>query len=180
MSVDMARAYLHSSPEDDAVLASCVSAARVACETYTGRTYARRRLELRWSELGPVLNVTRAPLVAVEAFGYINTAGSETLFTGTDYIVEGRTSHTTTLRFSSAFIAPADVAADRSSPIFLRGVFGPDAVTVGPVPADVLQAILWTAAHYFENRTPVMTGTTSTELPRGIENILRPYRQNPT
>lgn len=180
LSVETARGYMHSAPEDDAVLASCITAARVACENYTGRTYARRTLELRWNELGPILNVTRAPLVTVEAFGYVNTAGAEKLFTGTDYALEGRTSHTTTIRFSSAFMAPADVATDRSSPIFLRGMFGPDLVTVGPVPGDVLQAILWTAAHYFENRSPIMTGTTSTELPRGIESILRPYRQNPT
>ena len=73
---------------------------------------------------------------------------------------------------------PSDVATDRNTSVFLRGVFGPDSATVGTIPADVVQAILWTVVHFFENRSPVVTGTIATELPNGIQNILRPYRQN--
>jgi len=179
ITVETARAYTHSAEEDDAVLAQCISSARVACENYTGRTYAKRALELRWAEFGPVLNVARGPLGSVTAFGYVNADGAEVLFAPEDYSLEGQTAHTTTIRFRSTFASPSNVATDRSSPIFLRGVFGPDAETIGSIPADVVQAILWTTVHYFENRSPIVTGTIATELPRGIENILRPYRQNP-
>lgn len=179
ISVETARTYTHSAEEDDAVLAQCISSARVACENYTGRTYAKRTLELRWAELGRVLNVARGPLGSITEFGYVNTAGAEVLFTAGDYTIEGQTAHTTTIRFRESFAQPSDVATDRSSPIFLRGVFGPDMDTVGPILPDVVQAILWTVVHYFENRSPVVTGTIATELPNGIQNILRPYRQNP-
>lgn len=180
ITIDVARAYTHSAEEDDAVLELCIKSARVACENYTGRTYSKRSLELRWSELGRVLNVARGPLGSVTEFGYVNTAGAEVLFAADDYTVEGKTAHATTIRFRESFVAPSDMAIDRSAPVFLRGVFGPDAERVGEVPADVVQAILWTTVHFFENRSPVVTGTIATELPRGIENILRPYRQNPT
>lgn len=179
VSVETARGYTHSAEEDDAALETCIKSARVACENYTGRTYAKRTLELRWAELGRVLNIARGPLGSVTEFGYVNTAGVEVLFAAGDYSLEGQTAHSTTIRFRESFAQPSDIATDRSSPIFLRGVFGPDAVTVGPVPADVVQAILWTVVHYFENRSPVVTGTIATELPNGIQNILRPYRQNP-
>lgn len=179
ISIDTARSYTHSVEEDDAKLGDCVKRARVACENYTGRTYAKRTLELRWAELGRVLNVTRGPLGSVTEFGYVNTAGAEVLFDPGSYSLEGQTAHTTTIRFRESFAQPSDIATDRSSPIFLRGVFGPDTDTVGPIPADVMQAILWTAVHYFENCNPVVTGTIATELPNGIQNILRPYRQNP-
>jgi len=179
ITVETARAYTHSAEEDDAVLAQCISSARVACENYTGRTYAKRALELRWAEFGPVLNVARGPLGSVTEFGYVNTAGAEVLFAAGTYSLEGQTAHTTTIRLRESFAKPSDIATDRSSPIFLRGVFGPDMGTVGPIPADVIQAILWTVVHYFENRSPVVTGTIATELPNGIQNILRPYRQNP-
>lgn len=179
ISIETARAYTHSAEEDDEVLAMCISSARAACENYTGRTYAKRTLELRWAELGRSLNVTRGPLGSVTEFGYVNTSGAEILFAPGEYSIEGRTAHTTTIRFAESFAPPSGIAIDRSSSIFLRGVFGPDATTVGLVPADVVQAILWTAVHYFENRAPVVTGTIATELPRGIENILRPYRHNP-
>lgn len=178
ITVEIARAYTHSAEEDDAVLEQCIKSARVACENYTGRTYAKRSLELRWSELGRVLNVARGPLGAVTEFGYVNTSGDEVLFSSSDYTLEGKTAHTTTIRFRDSFAQPSDVATDRNTPVFLRGVFGPDSATVGTIPADVVQAILWTVVHFFENRSPVVTGTIATELPNGIQNILRPYRQN--
>jgi len=179
VSVETARSYLRSSSADDTVLAMCISAARRACENYTGRTYAKRTLELRWAELGNVLAVSRGPLGSVTEFGYVNTTGTETLFTSSDYSLEGKTAHSTTIRFRESFTAPSDIATDRSSPIFLRGMFGPDATTVGAIPADVTQAILWTTEHFFDNRNVVITGTIATELPRGIENVLRPHRHNP-
>lgn len=179
VSVETARSYTHSAEEDDAILETCIKSARVACENYTGRTYAKRTLELRWAELGSVLNVARGPLGSITAFGYVNTSGDEVLFAEDSYSIEGQMAHSTTIRFRESFTQPSNIATDRSSPIFLRGVFGPDAEKVGPIPADVVQAILWTAAHYFENRSPVVTGTIATELPNGIQNILRPYRQNP-
>lgn len=179
VSVETARGYTHSAEEDDAALETCIKSARVACENYTGRTYAKRTLELRWPELGRALNVTRGPIGSVTEFGYVNTAGAEVLFAAGDYSLEGQTAHSTTIRFRESFAQPSDIATDRSSPVFLRGVFGPDMDTVGPIPADVVQAILWTVVHYFENRSPVVTGTIATELPNGIQNILRPYRQNP-
>lgn len=179
VSVETARAYLHSSSADDGVLAICIAAARHACENYTGRTYAKRALELRWAELGNVLAVARGPLGSVTEFGYVNAAGTEAMFTAGDYSLEGKTAHATTIRFRESFAYPSDIATDRGSPVFLRGVFGPDAATVGAIPPDVIQAILWTACHYFENRLPEVTGTITTELKNGIQNILRPYRQNP-
>lgn len=179
ISVETARSYLHSATQDDTVLALCIASARRDCEKYTGRTYAKRTLELRWAELGNVLAVWRGPLGAVTEFGYVNTSGVEVLFTAGDYSLEGKTAHTTTIRFREAFAYPSDIATDRSSPVFLRGVFGPDSATVGAIPPDVIQAILWTACHYFENRLPEVTGTITTELKNGIQNILRPYRQNP-
>lgn len=179
VSVETARSYTHSAEEDDAELERTIKAARVACENYTGRTYAKRTLELRWAELGRVLNVARGPIGSVTEFGYVNTAGAEVLFAAGSYSLEGQMAHSTMIRFRESFAQPSDIATDRSSPIFLRGVFGPDMDTVGPLPADVVQALLWTAVHYFENRSPVVTGTIATELPNGIQNILRPYRQNP-
>lgn len=179
VSIDTARSYTHSAEEDDVELERCISSARVACENYTGRTYAKRTLELRWSELGRILNVARGPLGSVTEFGYVNTAGVDVLFASGDYSLEGQTAHSTTIRFRESFAQPTDIATDRSSPVFLRGVFGPDMDTVGPIPPDVVQAILWAVVHYFENRSPVVTGTIATELPNGIQNILRPYRQNP-
>lgn len=179
VAVATARAYVRSAEADDANLARCVAAARAACERFTNRTLAKRSRELRWDRLGQVLSVSQGPLGSISQFGYVNTAGAETLFQTSDYTLEGQLAHATTIRFRENFTAPSDIAADRTNPIFLRGVFGPDAATVGLLPPDVEQAILWTAEHFFDNRNVVITGTIATDLPRGVENVLAPYRHNP-
>ncbi|WP_114286019.1 head-tail connector protein [Candidatus Halocynthiibacter alkanivorans] len=40
------------------------------------------------------------------------------------------------------------------------------------VPADLVAAVTLLVGHYFENREAVVTGTTATELPMGVERIL--------
>jgi uncharacterized phiE125 gp8 family phage protein len=177
--VETARTYVRSVEADDANLSRCISAARAACERFTNRTLAKRSRELRWERIGQVLSVSQGPLGSITEFGYVNTAGAEALFHPSDYTLEGQLAHTTTIRFREHFTAPSDIATDRTAPIFLRGVFGPDVTTVGNLPPDVEQAILWTTEHFFDNRNVVITGTIATDLPRGVEHVLAPYRHNP-
>lgn len=179
VDVATARSYVRSVTADDVNLTRCIAAARSACERFTNRTLAKRSRELRWERLGQVLSVSQGPLGSITAFGYVNTSGVDTLFQSTDYTLEGQLAHTTTIRFREHFATPSDIATDRSTPIFLRGVFGPDATTVGDLPPDVVQAILWTTEHFFDNRNVVITGTIATDLPRGVESVLAPYRHNP-
>jgi hypothetical protein len=45
-----------------------------------------------------------------------------------------------------------------------------------PVPADVKQAILQLAAHFYANREAAIIGSSGNELPFGVADLLRPYR----
>ena len=49
-------------------------------------------------------------------------------------------------------------------------------VAFASVPTDIKQSILLLAAHWFENREQVITGTTATELPMGVGFIWDNYR----
>ena len=44
------------------------------------------------------------------------------------------------------------------------------------VPAPILTAIRWMVAHLYEQRQPVVAGSTVIELPMGLYAILNPYR----
>jgi hypothetical protein len=48
--------------------------------------------------------------------------------------------------------------------------------TAGAVNPQINLAILLAFVNYYENRTPVVTGTIATELPLSIRNILRAQR----
>lgn len=176
ITVEIARGYLHSAEQDYEALAICIAAARAKCEAFTNRTFAKRKLELRWAKFGRLLGVTNGPLSEIDEIGYVNTSGDEVTFAADEYLIEGQHAHNTAIRFRRSFIEPNDIATDISSPIFLRGTFGPDPETVGNLPADIVQALLWATSHFFENRNPVVTGT---ELPLGVENVLTPHRRNP-
>lgn len=48
--------------------------------------------------------------------------------------------------------------------------------TYDPVPAPLQEAVAQLAAHFYENREAVVTGTIATELPWGVGSILDAYR----
>lgn len=48
------------------------------------------------------------------------------------------------------------------------------------IPADVKQAILQVAAHYYQNREAALIGVNAYDLPYGIDELLRKYRREVT
>lgn len=55
-------------------------------------------------------------------------------------------------------------------------MLGKQLADIDPMPADIKQAILQLAAHFFSNREAVLVGTGSNEIPYGVADLLRPYR----
>ncbi|WP_275788579.1 head-tail connector protein [Pararhizobium gei] len=45
------------------------------------------------------------------------------------------------------------------------------------VPADLQEAILQLVAHWYENREAVLVGFSSQNLPNGLDDIIREYRE---
>lgn len=178
ITVEALRKYIHSAEEDDDALAGCISSSREKCEAFTGRTFAKRQLELRWAKLGRLLIVSNGPLSEIDEIGYVNTSGEEVTFADEEYLIEGQHAHSTAIRFRATFVEPNDIATDMSAPIFLRGTFGPDPETVGNLPSDIVQAIMWEAAFYAQNGDPEQIKTEA-GVTRPVENLLSPHRHNP-
>jgi hypothetical protein len=49
-----------------------------------------------------------------------------------------------------------------------------------PLPADIKQAVLQLAAHFYANREAVLVGTSGSEIPYGVAETLRNYRREVT
>lgn len=55
-------------------------------------------------------------------------------------------------------------------------MLGKPLADLAPVPADVKQAVLLLAAHFYDNREAVLVGTSANDLPYGVADLLRKYR----
>lgn len=52
-----------------------------------------------------------------------------------------------------------------------------DPVTYADAPADLREAILMLAAHFYENREAVLVGVGASPLPFGYEHLINPHRK---
>lgn len=71
----------------------------------------------------------------------------------------------------SGFAVPLE--ADARVEIEFQAGFGASA---DAVPAPIRHALQMLIAHWYENREPVMVGTSATKIPQAVSNLLAPYR----
>jgi uncharacterized phage protein (predicted DNA packaging) len=48
---------------------------------------------------------------------------------------------------------------------------------IDPLPATLDEAVLQLAAHWYENREAVLVGASAAEIPFGVRDLIRPYRE---
>ena len=58
-----------------------------------------------------------------------------------------------------------------------RDLAADDPVTYEAAPADLREAILLLAAHFYENREAVLVGVGAEELPFGYEHLIQSHRR---
>ncbi|UVC10185.1 phage gp6-like head-tail connector protein [Rhizobium sp. TH2] len=60
------------------------------------------------------------------------------------------------------------------------GMLGKPLADLAPVPSDVKHAVLLLAAHFYSSREAVLIGTSVNDLPYGVADLLRNYREEVT
>ncbi len=154
----------------DEVLKGFLRAAIAAIEARTGKVLIER--EFSWSlngwrdAAGEVLPV--APVVAIDAVTVTDTAGAETLAATDAYRLE-RDSQRPRLRPFAAAL-PAIATGGSVKIDFTAGM----AADWGGLPADLGQAVLLLAAHYYEYRDETALGDGC--MPFGVTSLIQRYR----
>lgn len=54
---------------------------------------------------------------------------------------------------------------------------GKDLAEFDPIPATLTEAVLQLAAHWYEQREAVLIGIGANEVPFGVRELIRPYRE---
>lgn len=154
----------------DAVVRSFLYAAMVAVEARTGKALIAR--EFSWSVNGwrgidaHVMPV--APVMAISAVVQVGRNGSETEVGAGEYWL-ARDMQQPRLRSASSAL-PSVPAGGAVKVSFVVG-FGPD---WGSLPADLAQAVLMLAAHYYEYRNYM--GLSGECMPFGVSSLIERYK----
>lgn len=154
----------------DAVLVSFLRAAIAAVEARTGKVLIERDFTLSIGALAAADAVVLpvAPVVAVSGVSLVNRTGAETDVAADAYWLE-RDAHRPRVR-SVAHSLPTIPAAGAMYISFAAG-FG---MAWSDIPADLAQAVMLLAAHYYEfrNETTLSEGC----MPFGVTSLIERYK----
>jgi uncharacterized phiE125 gp8 family phage protein len=151
--------------DDDTVLGHLLTSARQACEEYTGRLFGSGSVTFYLDSFEDSSFIA-GPVTAISSVTY--------------YDVDNVLQTLSTARWYADLVSyPQRIAFDAPPAVYLER-FGQViiATTAGhsTVPGPVLQAMRMLAAHFYDNRQAVITGTIATEMPLAVHALLAPYR----
>ena len=154
---------------NDPILETYLRAAIAAVEARSSKVLIRRRFSAvfyRWScSEGQVLPI--APVTSIESVTLKPATGTPVLVDPTEYLLETDT-HCPLLRPTGT--ALPSIAAGGSAHVTFFAGYSPD---WNAVPPALAQAVMMTAANFFEHRTGV--GETAA-MPFGVEVLIAPFQ----
>jgi uncharacterized phiE125 gp8 family phage protein len=188
VSLDEMRAHLRVDYDDeDALIRGYISAARQRLEKRCGRAFVQQTWELQTCEFEDSFEIPKPPTVSITSVTYLDRDQVEQTVGSANYaLVNGGDWASSLILVGSAW--PSDLA-ERPDAVRIRFVAGwaPDGVVdpvtdpddyVANVPFDVKQAILFMAAHLYENRQSVALTPVRQEIqevPSTVDDYIAPY-----
>ncbi|MEL6840854.1 MAG: head-tail connector protein [Pseudomonadota bacterium] len=154
----------------DPVLENYLRAAMAAIEARTGKILIEREFSwtlTAWRD-GRRQPLPVAPVNAISAVMLIDMNGDETFADGDAWYLEPDSQRPSLKAVANCL---PSVPVNGSVRIGLLAGFGPE---WGDLPADLAQAVMMLAAHYYEYRHDVVQGTPA--MPFGVSSLIERYR----
>jgi uncharacterized phiE125 gp8 family phage protein len=179
LSVDDIKAHCRIDYDDeDALLASYITAARQLIEEDLSRALITQTLELGLDDFPRTdrIRIPRGNLQEIVSVKYRDATEQQfTMTAGADYLVN-QYAEPAEIVLPFGHVWPS-VVLSTSSPVAIQFVSGwADAASV---PGPIKHAMRMTIADWVENREDIVIGKTSavaTKLPNGVERLLASYR----
>ena len=177
LPVELADLKLQCGVEDssfDTLLTMHLTAAVRHVERVLDRALGTQVWQLSLDAFADVIELPRGPVLEVvdDGFTYLDSDLTTQPVPDAAYTLD-LVSSPQRLVLNSGESWPANVA-DRVNAVTVRFEAGYTAATL---PADLQQAILMLAAHWFENRSAVNVGNIVNEVPLGFDALLWPFRR---
>ena len=157
------------------LIVSYIQSAREYCENYQNRTYLTKKLKLIKNNIHLPLEIPLPPLQEVEKIEFQKKDGSFVEWSTDNYVVD-TSGEFGWIRTAETYTLPDINFADnnRFQITFYAGHENRDDVS-----PRIKNAIKLMVTHWFENRTPVVIGTISTEVEFTIHSLLASDRVVP-
>ena len=175
ITLEEAKAQLRlDTDEDDALVVRLIKAARTWVEGQTKKALKAQTwdqtIDWQWpfKDSIPWITLEKNPVQSVTSITYVDGSSPNPTLAASDYIAVSREHH--------SYITPAYGVTWPT----LRYV--PEAITVrfvagySEVPEPLKHAIAMLVAHWYENREPVIVGTSAANIPLAVEAMISPYR----
>lgn len=162
------------SPQTAKQITRLIKAAVRFFEEYTGRALLRQRWQLRldgFPSQGGAIGLERPPVLSVDRIEFIDTEMVKQTLDPECYELDPQ-SEIDWLVPAYGFVWPETL--DKVNAVSVEFTTG--FAAAGVVDENIQIALLLCIGHWFENREAVITGTTATSLPLGVEDLLAPYR----
>jgi uncharacterized phiE125 gp8 family phage protein len=154
--------------EDDALISSYIAAAINQAENYINSEILEKKFTITSVSFDGVLNFKRQKLQSIESIAYKDAAGVSQTITANNYSIQTVDSFENTIVFNEDFVFPILKKYDQSA-VTLKIVVG---YPIGKVPKVILQAIILTVSHFYENRVDYVK-----EKGTAAEVLLQQYRR---
>lgn len=151
---------------DDALVQAYIEAAREHVENRTGRTLVTTSRTEYFDAWQDEFVLMWAPVISVTTLKYVDLDGTLTTLASTVYRVDTASLRArVTLEYDQTW---PDARAVQNAIQFVYS-------TGATVPAALKQAVLLTAAHWYENRAPVGPGSLA-DMPHMVDALVNPHR----
>ena len=178
-----AKAHLRvTHSNDDTYINSLIAASRQTLEQIMNRVFISQTWTEYFDEFpveGCAIELSRPPLISITSIQYYDESDVLQTWSNTKYTVDtdsykGRVYPTRLESYPSARLYPKSVIVtyvagyqdSAASPVDLAD----------NVPEPIKQALLILIAHLYENREPVIVGTSVVDVPMSIQALIAPYR----
>ena len=177
LSLAEAKAHLRiptGDTEDDAYIASLISAAREYAEGYTKRAISTQTCVYTLDSFPSVIDLPRCPVQSVTSIEYVDTDGDTQAVASYQSDLIG----TATARLKPAYNAswPDTRAVTNAVTITYEAGYGATGDSPDTVPTSIKQALLLIIGSLYENRENEITGTIVSDVPFNAQCLLDLYR----
>jgi uncharacterized phiE125 gp8 family phage protein len=172
--VTTAEAKVHCRVEgadSDEYLAQLVTDARRHVEDITGRALINQTWTAKADRFDECFELRHNPVSSVSSVTYVDTDGVTQTATGSLYTAD--TDHLPA-RVYLAYGQSWPSTRSQRKAVTITYVAGYGAAA-SAVPGPLKHAIKFLVGHWFDNREPVVLGTSSTSIPLTVQRLINPY-----
>ena len=171
--ITVADAKLHlniETTDDDIYITSLITAARQYVENFLQRTIITQTWSYYLDAFLREMVLPQPKLISVSAITYVDTGGTTQTLSSSIYQVDN---FKEPARVVLAYGQSWPTTRSQINAVRIQYVAGYGADT--QVPETIKQAIKIMIGHWFENREPVIVGTSVMPMPMSAESLLLPY-----